>query len=162
MSASAGSLTGASRGDANRSRKRRGDKRAVGDRPPMILDGAGWDSAAAHALERAWRDKPGVLGFLTTNDHKRIGRRFVVTALVFFAAAGMLAAVMRLQLAVPDNHLVGPDLYNQLFTIHGTTMMFIFAVPVMQGLAVYFVPLMAGTRNTAFPRMTACAYWLYL
>ena len=69
---------------------------------------------------------------------------------------------MRIQLAMPDNHLVGPDVCNQLFAIHGTTMMFIFAVPIMQGLSLYFVPLMVGTRNTAFPRMTACAYWLYL
>ena len=67
-----------------------------------------------------------------------------------------------MQLALPDNHVVGPDLYNQIFTMHGTTMMFIFAVPIMQGMAVYLVPLLVGTRNTAFPRMTACAYWLFL
>jgi len=126
------------------------------------LDGAGWGSKAAHALERAWRDKPGLLGWLKTNDHKRIGKRFIVTAFLFFLAAGLASAVMRAQLAFPDSHLVGPDLYNQLFTMHGTTMMFIFAVPVMQGMAIYLVPLMVGTRNTAFPRMTACAYWLYL
>ena len=131
-------------------------------RGERVLDGEGWGSAAALALEHTWRDRPGLLGWLRTNDHKRIGLRFVVTAFVFFVAAGLLAAVMRAQLAFPDNPLVGPDLYNQLFTMHGTTMMFIFAVPVMQGMAVYLVPLMAGTRNTAFPRMTACAYWLYL
>jgi cytochrome c oxidase subunit I+III len=131
-------------------------------RPRRILDGAGRDSAAAHALERTWSDKPGVLGFLRTNDHKRIGRRFVVTAFVFFLLAGALAAIMRAQLALPDSHLVGPDLYDQLFTMHGTTMMFVFAVPMMQGLSVYFVPLMVGTRNTAFPRMTQCAYWVYV
>ncbi|HJU22323.1 MAG TPA: cytochrome c oxidase subunit I [Casimicrobiaceae bacterium] len=128
----------------------------------MLLDGAGWGSRAAHALEHTWRDKPGLLGFLRTNDHKRIGKRFVITAFFFFCAAGLLAAVMRTQLAVPDNDIVGPDLYDQIFTMHGTTMMFIFAVPIMQGMAVYLVPLMVGTRNTAFPRMTACAYWLYL
>jgi len=127
-------------------------------RGERVLDGEGWGSAAALALEHTWRDRPGLLGWLRTNDHKRIGLRFVVTAFVFFVAAGLLAAVMRAQLAFPDNPLVGPDLYNQLFTMHGTTMMFIFAVPVMQGMAVYLVPLMAGTRNTAFPRMTACAY----
>jgi cytochrome c oxidase subunit I len=127
-----------------------------------ILDGAGWNSAAAHALERTWRDPPGVLGFLRSNDHKRIGRRFIITAFAFFGAAGILSAVMRAQLALPDNHLVGPDMYDQLFTMHGTTMMFIFAVPIMQGLSVYLIPLMVGTRNTAFPRMTACAYWIYL
>jgi cytochrome c oxidase subunit I len=127
-----------------------------------VLDGDGWGSAAALVLEQTWRDKRGLLGWLRSNDHKRTGRRFIVTAFVFFIAGGILAALMRTQLAFPDNDLVGPDLYNQLFTMHGTTMMFIFAVPIMQGMAVYLVPLMVGTRNTAFPRMTACAYWLYL
>jgi cytochrome c oxidase subunit 1 len=160
MTAGAGTLSG---GDARRReaalRKRAG---AIVGHGETLFDGAGWGSKASLALEHTWQDKPGVLGWLTTNDHKRIGRRFIVTAFLFFIAAGILAAVMRTQLAVPDNHLVGPDLYNQLFTMHGTTMMFIFAVPVMQGMAVYLVPLMVGTRNTAFPRMTACAYWLYL
>ena len=69
---------------------------------------------------------------------------------------------MRLQLARPDNTLIGPDLYNQLFTMHGTTMMFLFAVPVMEAMAVYLVPLMVGTRNIAFPRLNAFSYWIYL
>ena len=69
---------------------------------------------------------------------------------------------MRHQLATPNSELLGPDFYNQLFTMHGTTMMFLFAVPVMQGFALYLVPLMIGARNTAFPRMTARAYWLYV
>jgi cytochrome c oxidase subunit I+III len=127
-----------------------------------IRDGGDWGSAAEKALEEAWRDKPGILGRLSSIDHKVNGRRFIVTAMVFFGFAGLMAAVMRMQLAVPNNTLVGHDLYNQLFTMHGTAMMFLFAVPVMQGLAVYLVPLMVGTRNTAFPRMIACAYWLYL
>ena len=120
------------------------------------------DAAAAAALERAWSDPPTLAGWICTVDHKAIGRRFIVTALFFFAAAGVLGGLVRHQLAVPDNTLLGPDLYNQVFTMHGTTMMFLFAVPVMQGFAVYLVPLMVGTRNTAFPRMTACAYWIYL
>jgi cytochrome c oxidase subunit 1 len=128
----------------------------------VLRDGGGPDSPAAKALEKAWSDKPGWVGFISTVDHKRIGVRFVVTALGFFVAAGLLAALMRLQLAVPDNGLVGPDLYNQLFSMHGTTMMFLFAVPVMQGMGVYLVPLMVGARNVAFPRMIACAYWIYL
>ena len=135
---------------------------AVVGRGEALFDGAGWGSKAAHALAQTWADQPGIPGFLKTNDHKRTGTRFIVTAFVFFCAAGILAAVMRAQLAFPDAGLVGPDLYDQLFTMHGTTMMFIFAVPVMQGMSVYLVPLMIGTRNTAFPRMTACAYWLYL
>ena len=113
-------------------------------------------------LERAWGDEPGFYGWLKSVNHKTIGRRFIVTAMCFFAAAGILAAIMRLQLARPANTLVGPDLYNQLFTVHGTTMMFLFAVPVMQAMAVYFVPIMVGTRNIAFARMNAFAYWIYL
>jgi cytochrome c oxidase subunit 1 len=134
----------------------------VGGRGEGLFDGAGWGSMSAKALAKTWTDKPGIKGFLETNDHKRTGKRFIVTAFLFFGAAGILAALMRLQLAFPDSRIVGPDLYNQLFTMHGTTMMFIFAVPVMQGMGIYLVPLMIGTRNTAFPRMTACAYWLYL
>src|SRR5690606_38522821 len=79
-----------------------------------------------------------------------------------FAAGGILAALMRMQLMRPDNTLIGPDLYNQLFTLHGTTMMFLFAVPVMQAVAIYVVPLMIGARTIAFPRMNAFAYWIFL
>jgi len=117
---------------------------------------------AAEQLERTWRDPPGLLGWLCAIDHKTIGKRFIVTAFGFFAAGGLLALLMRLQLAVPDNTLVGNDLYNQLFSMHGTTMMFLFAVPVMEAMAVYLVPLMVGARSIAFPRMNAFAYWVYL
>jgi cytochrome c oxidase subunit 1 len=110
----------------------------------------------------AWADKPGIVGWLSTVDHKRIGRRFIVSAFVFFILGGILAGLMRLQLARPDSTLIGPDVYNQLFTVHGTTMMFVFAVPIMQAMGVYFVPLMIGARNIAFPRLTAYAYWVYL
>jgi cytochrome c oxidase subunit I+III len=143
-----------------KSPKRQKDAQGSGSAP--LRDGAGFGSAAAEALQKAWEDKPGILGALTTTDHKVLGRRFIVTAFAFFAVAGLMAAVMRMQLAFPNNQLVGPDLYNQLFTTHGTIMMFLFAVPVMQGMAVYLVPLMVGTRNTAFPRMMACAYWIYV
>src|SRR4051812_25314505 len=86
----------------------------------------------------------------------------MVTAFFFLCLAGLAAMLMRLQLARPDSRLVGPDLYNQLFTMHGTTMMFLFAVPVMEAFAVYLVPLMVGTRNIAFPRLNAFSYWVYL
>jgi cytochrome c oxidase subunit 1 len=76
--------------------------------------------------------------------------------------AGVLAALMRIQLAFPDNHILGPDLYNQIFTMHGTVMMFLFAVPVMEAMAVYLVPLMVGTRNIAFPRLNTFSYFVYL
>ena len=130
--------------------------------PALLRDRGGFDTAAAQKLERTWQDQRTLVGFLRVNDHKRLGRRFVVTAFGFFVAAGILAALMRAQLAFPEQTLVGPDLYNQLFTVHGTAMMFLFAVPVMQGMALYLVPLMVGTRNTAFPRMSCSAYWLYL
>jgi cytochrome c oxidase subunit 1 len=113
-------------------------------------------------LAGAWDDPPTLKGWICTLDHKAIARRFIVTALLFFLAGGVLGGLMRHQLSAPGKALVGPDLYNQVFSMHGTTMMFLFAVPVMQGVALYFVPLMIGTRNTAFPRMSACSYWIYL
>jgi cytochrome c oxidase subunit I len=128
----------------------------------MLRDGDGAHSEAAKVLERTWSDSRTVIGFLSANNHKTIGLRFIVTALCFFGAAGVMGGLMRHQLARPGLHVVGPDFYDQLFSMHGTTMMFLFAVPVMQGFALYVVPLMIGTRNTAFPRMSACAYWLYL
>jgi hypothetical protein len=69
---------------------------------------------------------------------------------------------MRVQLAAPENHFLNPDLYNQIFSMHGTTMMFFFAVPVMLGMGLYFVPLMVGTRNVPFPRLNSVGYWFYL
>ncbi|HET9651594.1 MAG TPA: cytochrome c oxidase subunit I [Usitatibacter sp.] len=130
--------------------------------PDDLRDGGDWNSPAAAALARTWRDEPGIVGWLSIVDHKATAKRFIVTAFGFFVAAGILADVMRLQLSRPGNTLVGPDLYNQIFTMHGTTMMFLFAVPMMQAMSLYFVPLMVGTRNTAFPKMSACAYWIYL
>src|SRR5205085_8556138 len=89
-------------------------------------------------------------------------RRYVVTALVFLIVGGLLALGMRVQLARPETRLLGPDLYNQGFTMHGSKMMFLFAVPVMEAMAVYLVPLMVGTRNIAFPRLNAFSYWIFL
>ena len=114
------------------------------------------------ALEKTWSNPPGLRGWLASVDHKSIGARFVYTAFGFFILGGVLAVLMRLQLARPENNLLGPDLYNQIFTMHGTTMMFLFAVPVMQAMAVYLVPLMLGTRAIAFPRLVAFGYWIYL
>jgi cytochrome c oxidase subunit I+III len=113
-------------------------------------------------LEQTWRDPPGLAGALAAINHKTIARRYLITAFAFFIGAGLMAVVMRLQLAMPENTLVGPDLYNQLFTVHGTVMMFLFAVPVMQAMGIYLVPLMVGARSVAFPRMNAFSYWVYL
>src|SRR3954465_7912554 len=113
-------------------------------------------------LEQTWRTPSGLWGVLTTVDHKIIGRRYIITAFAFLALGGILAALMRIQLAAPEARLMGPDRYNQIFTMHGSNMMFLFAVPVMEAMAVYLVPLMVGTRNIAFPRLNAFSYWMYL
>ncbi|MCA0046367.1 cytochrome c oxidase subunit I [Mesorhizobium sp. B283B1A] len=113
-------------------------------------------------LAHAWRTPKGFYGWLVTVDHKLIGRRYIVTAFLFLILAGLSALAMRFQLAQPEAGHIGPDLYNQLFTMHGTTMMFLFAVPVMEAFAIYLVPLMIGTRNVAFPRLNAFSYWVYL
>jgi cytochrome c oxidase subunit I+III len=120
------------------------------------------EEAERRALDRTWTRAPGFVGWLTSTNHKEIGLRFVVTAFVFFLLGGLLALLMRLQLARPESTLIGPDLYNQLFTTHGTTMMFLFAVPVMEGMGLYLVPLMVGTRNVAFPRLMNFGYHIYL
>ena len=114
------------------------------------------------ALEKTWKTPSGLWGVLTTVDHKIIGRRYIFTAFVFLALGGVLSILMRLQLAQPEARVLGPDRYNQIFTMHGANMMFLFAVPVMEAMAVYLVPLMVGTRNIAFPRLNAFSYWMFL
>jgi cytochrome c oxidase subunit 1 len=114
------------------------------------------------ALAATWSDRPGLVGWLSSVDHKAIGRRFLLTSFMFFAAGGVLAVIMRLQLARPGGTVVGPDVYNQVFTVHGTTMMFLFAVPAMLSMAIYLVPLMVGARSIAFPRLVAFGYYMFL
>ncbi|GBD50177.1 cytochrome c oxidase subunit I [Methylopila sp. Yamaguchi] len=113
-------------------------------------------------LRRIWDPPRGILGALSVVDHKIIGRRYIATAFVFLALGGVLAALIRIQLATPEGRLLGPDVYNQVFTVHGANMMFLFAVPVMEAMGVYLVPLMIGTRNIAFPRLNAFSYWIYV
>ena len=100
--------------------------------------------------------------WVTTVDHKKLGLMYIATALLFFLAAGIMATVMRLQLAVPLNHVVGPATYNRLFTMHGTTMVFLFGMPMIAGLSNYLVPLMIGARDMAFPRLNAFGFWIFL
>ncbi|HEX3635264.1 MAG TPA: cbb3-type cytochrome c oxidase subunit I, partial [Paraburkholderia sp.] len=128
----------------------------------QIKDGPDADADTLAALAHAWDDRRGLIGWLSAIDHKTIARRFMVTTFVFFLLAGLMALVMRTQLARPQSHVVGPDMYDQLFTIHGTAMMFLFAVPVMQAVAMYLIPLLIGARSVAFPRMNAYAYWVFL
>jgi cytochrome c oxidase subunit 1 len=113
-------------------------------------------------LEHTWRVPPGILGWFMAADHRSIGKRYIVTAFGFFTFAGVLAALMRLQLAFPEARFISPDAYNQIFTTHGLLMMFLFAVPVMEAMGIYFVPLMVGARNIAFPRLNAFSYFMFL
>jgi cytochrome c oxidase subunit I len=100
--------------------------------------------------------------WVATVDHKRLGLMYVVTALAFLVIAGLMAMVMRLQLAFPNGHVVGPDTFNRLFTMHGTTMVFLVGMPFVAGLSNYLVPLMIGARDMAFPRLNAFGYWIFL
>jgi cytochrome c oxidase subunit 1 len=108
-----------------------------------------------------WR-RGRVTSWLTTTDHKKIGILYIVTSLVFFGAGGILALLMRAQLATPNEHFVTQNSYDQLFTIHGTTMIFLVVVPILAGFGNYLVPLMIGARDMAFPRLNALSYWLFL
>jgi cytochrome c oxidase subunit 1 len=113
----------------------------------------------AHHVER---EATGWTSWITTTDHKRIGIMYMVLTFVFFVLGGVEALMIRLQLGSPNNTLVTPETYNQLFTMHGTTMVFLFVVPFMAGLANYFLPLMIGARDMAFPRLNALSFWLLL
>ncbi len=117
---------------------------------------------AIQTLTQTWQRPAGLIGWLSQVNHKAVATRFVVTALIFFVLAGIGALVMRLQLAQPNLDVVTPNVYNQLFTMHGTTMMFLFAIPVLEGVGMYLVPLMIGARDMAFPRLNAFGYWVFL
>ncbi len=108
-----------------------------------------------------WR-QGRITSWLTTTDHKRIGILYIATALGFFAAGGILALMIRTQLATPNEKLFTLGAYNQLVTIHGTTMIFLVIVPILAGFGNYLLPLMIGARDMAFPRLNALSYWLYL
>ena len=99
---------------------------------------------------------------LTVVNHTTVGLRFMVTGALFFLFGGLLAMLLRTQLALPGRDFMRPDLYNQVFTMHGTVMMFLFAVPMMEGLAVYLIPKMIGARDLVFPRLSALGYFCYL
>ncbi len=112
-------------------------------------------------VDPTWRDGR-VTSWLTTLDHKRIGILYIVTAFGFFFAAGVMALLMRAQLSQADNELITANSYNQLFTVHGTMMIFLFVVPILAGFGNYLVPLMIGAKDMAFPRLNAMSYWLFL
>src|SRR3954468_4410270 len=119
--------------------------------------------ARAERLGRVWAERRGVLGWLTTTDHKRIGLLYLFTSLVFFAAGGVEALLIRTQLIRPDNGLLSPEAYDQLFTMHGVTMIFLFVIPLSIGaFGNYLLPLQIGARDLAFPRLNALSYWVYV
>src|SRR6267142_6505281 len=110
--------------------------------------------------ERERTRAQSLLAWFSSVDHKQIGILYICTALIFLLVGGLEAVAIRLQLAVPNNTLIGPRLFNQMFTMHGTTMVFLVGMPILTGFANYFVPLMIGARDVAFPRLNAFAYWL--
>ena len=113
-------------------------------------------------LDVVWARRTGLVGLLTAANPHDIAVRMVIAALACCGLALLLLAPMRLQLALPGLRLVGPDAYAQLFTTHGTGMLFLFAVPVLQGIALYVLPLLIGGRSVAFPRLAAFGWWAYL
>ena len=133
---------------------------AVIERPATHALPAGPPQIAATRLERPPRAR--WVGWVTTTDHKRIGILYLTTAFAFFMVGGVEALLMRTQLAVPSNTLLEPQTYNQILTMHGTTMVFLVVMPLWAGFANYVVPLQIGARDMAFPRLNALSYWLYL
>jgi cytochrome c oxidase subunit 1/cytochrome c oxidase subunit I+III len=123
---------------------------------------ATYDSPTAEKLEKIWKTGPGLLGWLASVDHKEIGKRYLLTAFLFLLIGGLEALVMRAQLSGPNRALLTPGQYNQLFTMHGVTMIFLYALPVLSGFSNYLWPLMLGSRDMAFPRLNALSYWIFL
>jgi cytochrome c oxidase subunit 1 len=114
------------------------------------------------ALPVSQRYSHGILHWLTTTNHKDIGILYIVSACVFFAIGGFEALLIRIQLAGPNGKVLSPETFNQVFTMHGTTMIFLFAMPILVGFGNYIIPLMIGARDMAFPRLNALSYWLFL
>ena len=113
-------------------------------------------------LERVWEDPAGSPGFISTVDHKRIGHRYLVTAFVFFLIGGVEALLMRTQLLRPNANVLDPAFYNQMLTMHGTTMFFLFLATIIAAWGNYIIPLAIGSRDMAFPKMNALSYWVFL
>jgi cytochrome c oxidase subunit I len=123
------------------------------------------EAAIPDALEGesfAVEAREGWLSWVASVDHKQVGIMYLLGAFFFFIVGGILALLMRVQLAVPDNRFVTPEIYNQLFTMHGTTMVFLVLVPLLIGFSTYLVPLMIGARDMAFPRLNALSFWVQI
>jgi cytochrome c oxidase subunit I+III len=120
-------------------------------------------AARVERLERQWKGRPGALGWLTTTDHKKIGILYFWTTLVLFGVGGAEALLMRAQLSSPNAQVVSASTYDELFSMHGITMIFFFIIPMSTGaFGNYLIPLMIGARDMAFPRMNALSFWIFL
>ncbi len=128
----------------------------------QVPDGGLSPVARHQKLTAIWGAPHNWRGMLTTVNHTTIGLRFILTALVFFLVGGVLAMLLRVQLATSGNDFLDAATYNQIFTMHGTVMMFLFAIPMLEGFALYLLPKMLGSRDLAFPRLGAYAYWCYV
>jgi cytochrome c oxidase subunit I+III len=132
---------------------------------PEAAHGPAYDRAPkgepSKDFEEIWAQPPG-LKVISSVSHRIVGKRFLVTGFVFFLIAGFLALLVRTQLIVPENTFLDSETYNQVFTMHGTIMMFLFAIPMLEGFAVYLIPLMIGARDLVFPRLGAFGYFCYL
>src|SRR5881227_4016667 len=149
---------GAAVGEGHRSSRllSRGAEIAVEVLPPLAR-------RRAQRLGLIWEERPGLLGWLTTVDHKRIGLLYFFTTLVFFGAGGIEALLIRTQLAGPNGHVLSPEAFDEAMTMHGVTMIFLFVIPMTVGaFGNYLLPLMLGARDMAFPRLNALSYWLFL
>jgi cytochrome c oxidase subunit I+III len=116
----------------------------------------------AGRLESMWAERPGLATWASTVDHKKIAFKYLYTSFIFFALGGIQSLLIRSQLAAPGLEVLDPETYNQVFSMHGITMMFLFAMPMLSAFGNYFVPLMIGTRDMAFPRLNAFGYWVFL
>jgi cytochrome c oxidase subunit I+III len=115
-----------------------------------------------HPFVRVWSEPPGLIGWLREINNIPIATRYMATAFLFFLAGGIQALLLRVQLGTPENTFLDARTYNQIFTMHGTTMMFLFVIPFIEALANYIVPLVLGARDLPFPRLTALSYWTYV
>jgi len=127
-----------------------------------LVTAVGARPALAEKLRRIWETPSGIAGWISTVDHKQIGIRYIITAFAFLIIGGVEALIFRLQLAGPNLHLLTPEQYDQLFTMHGMTMIFLYAGPVLSGFSNYLWPLLLGARDMALPRLNALSYWIYL
>ncbi len=120
------------------------------------------EEPANERLEKVWNDPPGVLGWFRALQNDALGGRMIVLSFVFFLVAGIMALLMRIQLIRPENNFVGADTFNELFTMHGSTMMFLFAVPMLEGFAIFLLPFLLGNREMPFPRLGQFSFFTFL